>query len=303
METAPDRMRRARPLLGTFVEIAAAQAAQPDLEAAIESAFDAVARVHRLMSFHDPESDLSRLNREAAVAPVTVDPWTYEVLRTAEDLHRQSGGLFDIAVAPMLQAMGMLPDTQDAAPAGAQRRAERTIELLPGGRVRFTHPGVRIDLGGIAKGFAVDRAVEVLRRSGVGEGVVNAGGDLAAFGPHPLPAHIRDPLDPSRLLCRIELRDCALASSGARFDPCVSSSPASAQIIDPRSQRPVCAVAGATVCAGSGMLADALTKLVMIEREAAGTLLDQCGASALMVLPDGTVHVTANWQGGASLAA
>ena len=79
-------MRRARPLLGTFVEVEAIGAAEPALERAIALAFDAIERVHCLMSFHDPDSDLSRLNRHAASEPVTVDPWTFKVLDRARML-------------------------------------------------------------------------------------------------------------------------------------------------------------------------------------------------------------------------
>jgi len=88
--------RRARPLLGTFVEITAAGASRSDLDDAIEGAFQAVADVHRLMSPHEPESDVSRLNREASAGAVRVHPWTYEVLCMASELHRASAGMFDV---------------------------------------------------------------------------------------------------------------------------------------------------------------------------------------------------------------
>ena len=100
--------RRARPLLGTFVEIAV-RAPIPAAEAAVEAAFAAVAMVHWLMSFHEPDSDVSRLNRGAAAGAVRVHDWTYQVLETALDMHRRSGGAFDITVAPALQALGLLP--------------------------------------------------------------------------------------------------------------------------------------------------------------------------------------------------
>jgi thiamine biosynthesis lipoprotein len=103
-------IRRARPLLGTFVEIAVAGGTPDAAEAAIDRAFSAIATVHRLMSFHETGSDVSRLNREAASSAVSVHDWTYEVLEAAGDLHRRSGGIFDISVAPALQRLGLLPD-------------------------------------------------------------------------------------------------------------------------------------------------------------------------------------------------
>jgi thiamine biosynthesis lipoprotein len=128
MQAAPDSLRRARPLLGTFVEIAAWYAGSADLEIAIEAAFGAVARVHRLMSFHDPASDVSRLNREAKVGAVAIDPWTFEVLAIAQDLHRRSGGAFEIAVAPVLQDLGLLPAQEHDEDTPSKCNA---IDLLP----------------------------------------------------------------------------------------------------------------------------------------------------------------------------
>src|SRR5207237_9950879 len=109
MAIASDKVRRARPLLGTFVEIEAAGAAKSKMDAAIDAAFEAVAQVHRLMSFHQDDSDVSRLNREAWLRPVKVHAWTFRVLEAAVELHRRSNGIFDIAVAPTLQNMGLLP--------------------------------------------------------------------------------------------------------------------------------------------------------------------------------------------------
>src|SRR6266700_542445 len=107
MATAFDKICRARPLLGTFVEITAAGAPRPEMDAAVNAAFEAIASVHRLMSFHDADSDVSRLNREAPVRAVGVHDWTFQVLQAAVDLHRRSRGVFDVAVAPALQAMGL----------------------------------------------------------------------------------------------------------------------------------------------------------------------------------------------------
>jgi len=299
MATAPDSLRRARPLLGTFVEIVVprpARRALCDTEAAIAAAFGAVEKVHRLMSFHDPASDVSRLNREAAARAVTVDAWTWRVLAAAVDLHRRSNGLFDIAVAPLLQRLGLLPDPDPRAPAASEAPTLDAVELLSGHRVRFRHPGLRIDLGGIAKGFAVDRALEALRNAGLTGGLVNAGGDLAAFGPAPHAVHIRDPRDPRQTMGPIAIIDEALATSGGRFDPFGSADVIDPAVVDPRTREIVHAVAGVTVRAPSCLVADALTKVVMIAGEAASPLLDHFHASALLVQQDGGVRVTPAWQ-------
>jgi len=296
MAPESDSIRRARPLLGTFVEIGVSGAARPDMEMAVEAAFAAVAQVHRLMSFHDPRSDVGRLNREASAHAVTVHAWTFEVLKAALELHRGSGGVFDIAVAPVLQGMGLLPRLEDDCPSNhVATSTAGAIELLDGGRVRFRHPGLRIDLGGIGKGFAVDRAVDALRNQGMTTGLVNAGGDLAAFGPASSSIHIRDPRDPRQLICRIEVSNKALASSGGRFDPFQSPATTGPAIIDPRTGERPRTVVGVTVRASSCTVADALSKVVMIEGDAAAGLLQHHGASALLVLAD-DVRITTDWK-------
>lgn len=303
MDISRDSVRRARPLLGTLVEISIGEPLHANVEHAIDVAFGTVARVHRLMSFHEEESDVGRLNRLAQLRPVAVDPWTFKVLETALELYKQSHRSFDITVARVLQLMRLLPGP--ANPAASVALAIDTvdaIELLPRYHVRYRDPGIQIDLGGLAKGFAVDRAVEVLQEHGISRGLVNAGGDLAGFGPEPHVIHVRDPRDPRQLICSVEVRNQALASSGRRFDPVHSASTSVAAIIDPSTNAPVRTVVGATVRAPSCMLADALTKVVMIQGESAAPLLARYHANALAVRADGAIRITQDGQGAASLA-
>jgi thiamine biosynthesis lipoprotein len=303
MATASDKQRRARPLLGTFVEIEVAGAVKSEMNRAIDAAFEAVASVHRLMSFHEPDSDVSRLNREAWVRPVSVHAWTYRVLEAAVEMHRRSNGMFDIAVAPTLQAMGLLPRLGEDVPIDSEARPFDAIELLEGHKVRFRKAAVRIDLGGIAKGFAVDRALEVFRGYGTASGLVNAGGDLAAFGEVPQTVHIRHPRDPRCSICSVEVADEALATTARRFDPFQSADTTSSAIIDPGNRKPAHAIDGATVRAPSGMIADALTKIVMLAGTGATELLEHYNASALLISTDGDVQITPDWHHAVYLAA
>jgi thiamine biosynthesis lipoprotein len=304
MKPASNDVRRARPLLGTFVEIAVAGASTAGMNAAVDAAFGAVADVHGLMSFHESTSDVSRLNRLASVLPVAVNPWTYRVLDTALDLYRRSGGTFDIAIAPTLQALGLLPHDPGEAPSPIAAGGSDAIELLPDHRVRFRHPGIKVDLGGIAKGFAVDRALEILHRHGVPRALVNAGGDMAAFGQDAAadPVYIRDPRDPRAMYCST-LRDEAIATSGGRLDLVHASFPSGSAIIEPRSRRPSHAIVGATVRAPTCMIADALTKIVMIMGKASAALLEHCDASAMFVSAAGHIHVTGDWPEAVHFAA
>lgn len=300
MAIVSDSIRRARPLLGTFVEIEVAGAPRSEMDGAIDAAFDAVAQVHRLMSFHEPDSDVGRLNREAGTRPVSVHAWTFRVLETAVELDRCSGGRFDITIAPALQAIGLLPSLKDKS--APLLRSPDAIELLPDQAVRFRSTDVTIDLGGIAKGFAVDRAVAVLRDLGIPSGIVNAGGDLRAFGAQARTVHIRDPRHPTRPVCRIEVTDSALASTARPVDLVDGGEPGSSAVIDPATQRPVRLIDGVTVRARSCMVADALTKIVMISGTDAGELLESYQADALLISADG-VQITSDWHHAVHLAA
>jgi thiamine biosynthesis lipoprotein len=298
MQVTSTSLRRARPLLGTFVEIDVADAEERDAEGAIEAAFAVVAEVHRLMSFHEAESDVSQLNLSASERAVPVHPWTYEVLEMAAEMNHRSQGAFDISVASTLQQLGQLPRERGRSSASAASApAGYAVELLADHHVRFRHPSVMIDLGGIAKGYAVDRAIGELRSRGIRSAIVNAGGDLAAFGPDAREIHIRDPRSLDKLMCRVEVSNQALASTARRFDPFRSTDPADAAVIEPKTRTPARAIQGATVRAPSCMVADALTKVVMIAGTQAAAQLSHYQASAIFVSADGDVRATTDWQG------
>ena len=296
MQATSTNLRRARPLLGTFVEIDVDDGEGQDAEVAVEAAFAAVTDVHRLMSFHEADSDVSRLNRSASSEAVAVHPWTYEVMEMAVDINQRSAGAFDIGVASTLQQLGQLPADEESrlTPATGIPMSE-AIELLADNRIRFTHRSVKIDLGGIAKGFAVDRAIDELRGHGVRSAIVNAGGDLAAFGPEARTIHVRDPRFPDRLICQVDVRNQALASTGRRFDPFRSAAAADSAVIEPKTRTPVHAVHGATVRASCCMIADALTKVVMLAGTEAAAPLSHYRASAIFVSADGDVRATTDW--------
>lgn len=297
MPAISTNLRRARPLLGTFVEIDLADVDERDAEDAVEAAFAAVAEVHRLMSFHEADSDVSRLNRTASSAAVPVHPWTYEVMEMAVEINHRSVGAFDVGVAPTLQQLGQLPPDAEAASTSVSRiPMSEAIELLGDNHIRFTHPSVRIDLGGIAKGFAVDRAIDALRGQGVRSAIVNAGGDLAAFGPEARTIHVRDPRSPDKLICQVDVSNQALASSGRRFDPFCSTVPRmDSAVIEPMTRMPAHAVHGATVRAPSCIIADALTKVVMLAGTEAAAPLSHYRASAIFVSADGDVRASVDW--------
>lgn len=266
-------LRRARPALGTLLDIRARGPGLRQVERAIDAALDAVERVERLMSFHRADSDLSRLNRTASRQPQTVHPWTYAVLRRATRVAVLSHGLFDVAVASVLVAEKLLPQV----PARAGRGCSRDLELLPACRVFFRRP-MLIDLGGIAKGFAVDQAIHALRRAGCSEALVNAGGDLRRFGARPELIHLRTS---SGAVPLAELGCGALATSMPyRPQPERMAQPTGG-IVDPHRRRLWQGLGSVTVAAPNCTLADAFTKVAALAGPACRPLLARFGAQAL----------------------
>ena len=275
---ASDVRRRAQPALGTLIDIRVRDAGDcADVDAAIDAAFAAVRRVHALMSFHDPASELGRLNRWAARKAVAVSRWTFEVLMLAAALGRASDGAFDCAVAPVLVRLGLLPAPDRSVPARRGHFHER-LELLPGRRVRFRAP-MWVDLGGIAKGFAVDRAVEALRERGVVAASVNAGGDLRVFGDVTEPILVRVPDDPSRVVALAQLRDAALATSADYGADANQPTP----FIDAHTLECCGRKVSVSVAAPDCATADALTKVVIASGDPDHPLLARLGASARVV--------------------
>lgn len=269
---------RMQPLLGTFVSIRArfreCGASEILLRRGMAAAFAAIARVHRLMSSHEETSDVARINRAAPGVRIAVDPWTWAVLRRALEVSVATNGMFDCCVAPQLKDRGLLPRfAADSTPHPAARYHD--LELLSGDEIRLRRP-LHVTLDGIAKGFAVDRAIAALRDSGATAGVVNAGGDLRLFGSRAEPVHLRDPRNPSRLLPLGELREVAVATSAPHVVAGAESH------IDPRSRRSCVARSSATVIARDCVTADALTKPLLISPSLALPAFARLGAKALL---------------------
>jgi thiamine biosynthesis lipoprotein len=245
-----------RPLLGTFVEIGAAGG--PDTSSAITAAFAGIEMLQRLLSFHDPDSDLSRLNRSPGTE-IRLHPLSFRVLRLARCFTRASGGLFNCTVGGALVREGRLPD--HGGPLPLEYGTADDIEIFPDRNgARLCRP-LRITLDGIAKGYAVDHGVRILRRHGVDSGWINAGGDLRVFGDLKLP--VRRPEPAGGFSSFGELQRTALATSSVPHIP--------------DSRFPGCIVAAGTAAPATGMWsvlaaqawrADALTKVAALAQDA-----------------------------------
>jgi thiamine biosynthesis lipoprotein len=225
------------------------------------------------MSAHEPNSDVSRINRLAHVSAVEVADWTALVLERALFWSKRSEGTFDVVRAGKTAlARGDLPRHADQPEAEA---SHWTWIELQGPWVRLLKPAC-IDLGGIAKGFAVDQAVEAMREAGATRGLVNAGGDLAAFGPKPWPVAVADPVG-RRPIVELAVCDAAIATSGLIHG--------SSAHLPPGARWQSVTVRAAKCCD-----ADALTKIVWTAPSNLHELVARAGASALGIRADGRVE-------------
>lgn len=231
---------------------------QQQLHRAIDAAFLAIGAVHELMSYQLVTSDVSRLNLSALAAPVRIDPRTHAILSTALDIAMRSDGAFDPTVIGRTAEFELPGGCSD-------------IEMLPDSRVRFHRP-LRIDLSGIAKGFAVDLAIEALKEAGIGSALVNAGGDLRAVGSHAFPVALRNPRAPCETARLIEVREAAVATSAAYYSRRPSAQGERSDLIDPRSGGCYLAEGSVTITAPTCLLADALTKVALFDIDAAAVL-------------------------------
>ncbi len=270
--------RRAQPWLGTIVEISIADPlADADLAAAYDRAFQQIARVHRLMGFHAPDSDLSRINRAPVGSHIAVDPHTHTVLQTALQITAASAGLFDVRVAGRLIDWGILPAPDQLPPPYAPLQA--SFRLMPEGTVHKLSADY-LDLGGIAKGYAVDLAIESLQQGGVQNACVNAGGDLRVTGDCANEVLLRNPSDPSKMAYKLVLRNHALATSASYFSLHQTVHGRYSALVNGQTGEAMMNRISVSVSAPQCMVADALTKVVMASANVKHPCLAQFGAQA-----------------------
>jgi thiamine biosynthesis lipoprotein len=211
---------REEAIMGTRVAVQA-WGRRAQVMPAIDAVMADMHRTDELMSTYKPWSQLSKVNDHAFERPVQVDPDIIEVVAAALEYSHLGDGAFDITYA----SVGYLYDyRRHVQPSEAEIEARlpdvdyrQLVVDREAGTIRFLRPGMRIDLGGIAKGWAVDRGVEILRRHGLAHGMVNAGGDTAFLGDRrgkPWIVGVQDPRNPARVVVRIPLADEAISTSG-----------------------------------------------------------------------------------------
>ena len=267
----------------------------------VEQAFDEVDRIDRLMSHYKADSPLSHINREAARGPVAVEAELLDFIADALRYTRESQGALDITVGPLMKVWGFfrgegrLPSDAELTAARRHVGLEHVVLNREDRTIRFDEDGVELDLGGIAKGYAVDRAVRFLRERHVTAALVSAGGSTI-YGLGAPPGHeawtvsLQDPIDSRKTARVVQLRDRALSVAGSSGKSFESGGVRYSHIMDPRTGRPVQGVLSVAVLTDSGTAGDALDDAFFVLGPARSRkyLMQLSSTEVLFFLPDGS---------------
>ena len=275
---APEsEFRDRRELMDTWVTVIVYSRSPAQAKRAIDAAFARMAQVERAASIFSPQAEAYRLNQAGRLDDPSDDLW--DIIQASIRFYRLTGGVFDIAVEPLIELWKseiegkhfweLDPDTQKAKLAEVRKLlgADR-IELISSPRREIVlPPGMKITLGGIAKGYAVDQGLAALREAGIHHALIDAGGDLGAFGGKPdgdkWKIALRNPKDASQAILTFSISDGAIATSGnyeRYFDPQARVG----HIIDPRTGYSARLCSSATVIAPTCTEADALATAVFV---------------------------------------
>jgi len=298
--------RREEAIMGTSIEVELFARDRAEAELAIGAVMAEMHRIDAGMSPHKVTSELSILNAHAADNPITVSEGLFGLLTRALAFSELSGGAFDITFASAGRLYdyraGIGPD--DATLAQALPLIDwRHVLLDPADRsVRFARQGVRIDLGGFAKGHAVDNSIAILRHLGIRHAMVAAGGDshvMGQRGDRPWTVAIRDPRQEGAVVAVLPLEDVSISTSGDYERFFERDGVRCHHLLDPRTGRSPGAVRSVTIIADDGLTTEAFSKTVFVLGVEQGLRFVEAhpGVDAVIVDAHGTLHYSAGLQG------
>jgi thiamine biosynthesis lipoprotein len=260
------------------------------LRAAGEEALDEIEALEGRLSLFRPGSEIARVNAGAALGPVRVTPAVFALLRHAERLHGECGGAFDITIAPLVRCWGFMDGSGHLPQADELAKARACVGMSlvhlneSDSTVRFKRPGVMLDLGAIGKGYAIERAAEVLREAGVTNALLHGGTSSVqalgcppdaefwkvaidrprnGLGFQPVPAWGKEPISSPGLLATVPLRDEAMSVS-AVWGKCFQAEGRTyGHVLDPRTGQPASGTALAAVVLPSATETDALSTALL----------------------------------------
>jgi len=309
LPTSPHAVvKRSQMLMGTLVFVTAVAPDQQVAEQAANAALAEIRRLEELLSTWIPTSELSRVNAAAGREPVTVSPETLMVLKSSLEIGRLTNGGFNIAIGPAVEAWGVagqgrIPDESELTRLRPLMDVAH-IRLDEGaGTVLLTQAGMRVDVGGIGKGFAADLAVAVMQAAGATAGVVALSGDIKTFGRLPNGTRfsfgIRHPRQVDVLLARVELENEAISTAGDYEKVFERDGIRYHHILDPRTLQPARECQSVTVIAKKGVVADGLdTGIFVMGPERGMELAERLpDVEAVIVDRDGNIGVSSGLKG------
>lgn len=298
--------KRVLKLMGSRFEITVVAPSQQQGEVWIDLAVDEIARIERLISDWDPNSQLSEVNRMAGVHPVSVDLELYSLIERSIAISHLTDGAFDISYASMDKiwrydgSMTEMPSEQAIRESVARVGFTKIVLDREKQSVFLPEEGMKIGFGAIGKGYAADRAKALLMERGVPAGIINASGDMNTWGRQPdgkpWQVAITNPMDKLKSFGMLPITDQAVVTSGNYEKYVTFGGKRYSHIIDPRTGYPATGILSVTVFAPKAELADALATSVFVMGVSAG--LDRInqlpGIECIIVDENGNLHTTDN---------
>ncbi|MBF0627932.1 MAG: FAD:protein FMN transferase [Magnetococcales bacterium] len=315
MITAPTRMYVSTRLqMGTLVSISTWGVEENKADRAMDLAFEEIGRIEAMMSRFMPESAVAHLNQAPRGEPHAVPEELIGVIERGVEMGRLTRGAFDIGIAPLSDVWGFSREPPPEAPPptaaihnwldARNGLPDQGITITPEQQILLANTAVALDLGGIAKGYAVERALEVLQRAGVANALINAGGDMriaGAKGGQPWHIGLRDPRNPEGVVAVMDVAGSrAISTSGDYERYFMSDGVRYHHILDPKLGAPArSGLISVTVQAADSMTADALsTALFVLGGEEGLKLLRHFpGSEAFLIRADGTFIKTPGFIG------
>jgi len=305
--------RESRVVMDTITTITVVSPSEEEALRAIDAGFKEIKRLEQLLNYFSPGSEISRINRSSGIRPVKVSRETIEIIKKAIEVSGATGGAFNPAIGPVVKLWGF--SRQDRTGTIPTEEAIRdALKLVDYRKIRINEEdsevylevkGMELDLGGIAKGYAADKAIEVIKGMGIKAALVAVAGDIRGYGlrPNGKPWHIgiQDPRaqDNSSVFATLYLRDKAISTSGDYQRFFIKNGRRYHHIIDPKTGYPSeSSIISASVIADKGFMTDGLsTAMFIFPPEEAIAILESLGVEGVIVDHDKRVYITRGLKG------